>query len=133
MAIDLGFIDRSGNLLPGLLGGYEIPGIGDPRVSTILSGLLGVAVVLGAILGTSLLGLINPYLLKLLIDDVMGELDARRRAGLMPLLERAQHASGQVFMTCTEESWPRDLGKELIRWEIRAGSMVRAGGGSAPV
>src|SRR6185369_8141829 len=45
----------------------------------------------------------------LLIDDVMGELDVKRRAGLMPLLERAHHAQGQVFMTCTEENWPCDL------------------------
>ena len=39
----------------------------------------------------------------LLIDDVMGELDARRRSGLLPLLDRSRQASGQVFMTCTEE------------------------------
>src|SRR6185436_132655 len=38
----------------------------------------------------------------LLIDDVMGELDAKRRSGLLPLLERARETSGQVFMTCTE-------------------------------
>ena len=59
----------------------------------------------------------------LLIDDVMGELDASRRAGLMPLLERSQQASGQVFMTCTEENWPRELGRRLQRWEVRAGSL----------
>ncbi len=55
----------------------------------------------------------------LLIDDVMGELDARRRAGLMPLLERAEHARGQVFMTCTQENWPRELGRRLQRWNVR--------------
>jgi len=60
----------------------------------------------------------------LLIDDVMGELDARRRAGLLPLLERAHHARGQVFMTCTEENWPRKLGRELHRWEIKAGALA---------
>jgi len=60
----------------------------------------------------------------LLIDDVMGELDARRRAGLLPLLERAHHARGQVFMTCTEENWPRELGRELHRWEIKAGALA---------
>lgn len=54
----------------------------------------------------------------LLIDDVMGELDARRRAGLMPLLERAEHARGQVFMTCTQENWPRELGRRLRRWQV---------------
>jgi len=60
----------------------------------------------------------------LLIDDVMGELDAKRRSGFLPLLERARHARGQVFMTCTEENWPRELGRELQRWEVRAGKLV---------
>lgn len=60
----------------------------------------------------------------LLIDDVMGELDAKRRAGLLPLLERAHHARGQVFMTCTEENWPRELGRDLHRWEIKAGAIT---------
>ncbi len=59
----------------------------------------------------------------LLIDDVMGELDAQRRAGLLPLLERAHHARGQVFMTCTDENWPRELGRNLNRWEITAGTL----------
>jgi DNA replication and repair protein RecF len=59
----------------------------------------------------------------LLIDDVMGELDAKRRAGLLPLLERTHHSRGQVFMTCTEENWPRELGRELQRWEVRAGTL----------
>jgi DNA replication and repair protein RecF len=61
----------------------------------------------------------------LLIDDVMGELDATRRAGLLPMLERARQASGQVFMTCTEENWPRDLGRELHRWQVQGGSLHR--------
>jgi DNA replication and repair protein RecF len=59
----------------------------------------------------------------LLIDDVMGELDAKRRGGLLPLLERAHEASGQVFMTCTEENWPRELGRELQRWQVQAGTL----------
>lgn len=59
----------------------------------------------------------------LLIDDVMGELDARRRAGLMPLLERAEHTRGQVFMTCTTENWPRELGRRLHRWEVRQATL----------
>jgi DNA replication and repair protein RecF len=59
----------------------------------------------------------------LLIDDIMGELDARRRAGFLPLLNRAQHARSQVFMTCTEENWPRELGRELHRWEVHAGAL----------
>ena len=59
----------------------------------------------------------------LLIDDVMGELDVRRRSGLLPLLERAHHARGQVFMTCTEENWPRELGRELQHWNVEAGKL----------
>ena len=59
----------------------------------------------------------------LLIDDIMGELDARRRAGFLPLLSRAQNARSQVFMTCTEENWPRELGRDLQRWEVKAGAV----------
>jgi recombinational DNA repair ATPase RecF len=59
----------------------------------------------------------------LLIDDVMGELDVKRRAGLLPLLERAHHARGQVFMTCTEENWPRELGRDLQRWQVESGAL----------
>lgn len=61
----------------------------------------------------------------LLIDDVMGELDVKRRSGLLPLLERAHQASGQVFMTCTEENWPRELGRELQRWHVQGGALTR--------
>ncbi len=60
----------------------------------------------------------------LLIDDVMGELDVKRRSGFLPLLERAHHAKGQVFMTCTEENWPRELGRELQRWEVKSGTLA---------
>lgn len=59
----------------------------------------------------------------LLIDDVMGELDVKRRSGLLPLLERSHHARGQVFMTCTEENWPVELGRDLQRWEVKAGAL----------
>ena len=59
----------------------------------------------------------------LLIDDVMGELDVERRSGLLPLLEKAQQASGQVFMTCTEENWPRELSRQLQRWQVDTGSL----------
>ncbi|HEY2952539.1 MAG TPA: DNA replication/repair protein RecF, partial [Verrucomicrobiae bacterium] len=59
----------------------------------------------------------------LLIDDVMGELDVKRRAGLLPLLERAHQAHGQVFMTCTEENWPRELSRDVHRWEVKAGTV----------
>jgi DNA replication and repair protein RecF len=59
----------------------------------------------------------------LLIDDVMGELDVKRRSGFLPLLEAARKTSGQVFMTCTEENWPRELGQDLHRWEVRSGAL----------
>ncbi len=62
----------------------------------------------------------------LLIDDVMGELDARRRAGLLPLLNQARRTGGQVFMTCTEENWPQELGSELTRWEVKEGTLEKA-------
>lgn len=62
----------------------------------------------------------------LLIDDVMGELDVKRRSGLLPLLERAHHARGQVFMTCTEENWPRELGRDLHRWTVKQGNVQSA-------
>jgi DNA replication and repair protein RecF len=61
----------------------------------------------------------------LLIDDVMGELDVRRRSGFLPLLEQTRRTSGQVFMTATEENWPSELGKDLQRWEVRAGTLHR--------
>jgi DNA replication and repair protein RecF len=61
----------------------------------------------------------------LLIDDIMGELDARRRAAFLPLLNQAQTARSQVFMTCTEENWPRELGRDLQRWEVRAGAVKK--------
>jgi DNA replication and repair protein RecF len=61
----------------------------------------------------------------LLIDDVMGELDLKRRSGFLPLLERAHRSQGQVFMTATEENWPQELGRELQRWEVAAGSLQK--------
>ena len=59
----------------------------------------------------------------LLIDDVMGELDVKRRSGFLPLLDAARRTSGQVFMTCTEENWPSELGGDLHRWEVHAGTL----------
>ena len=61
----------------------------------------------------------------LLIDDVMGELDVKRRSGLLPLLARSREASGQVFMTCTDENWPSELGKDLQRWSVKQGTIQR--------
>src|SRR5690242_17612453 len=46
VAHDNGFIAQAQNVVGGLLGDYAIPGINDPTVSTILSGLLGVAILL---------------------------------------------------------------------------------------
>ena len=59
----------------------------------------------------------------LLIDDVMGELDVKRRSGFLPLLKRTHHSGGQVFMTCTEENWPRELGQDLQRWHVINGAL----------
>lgn len=59
----------------------------------------------------------------LLIDDIMGELDVKRRSGLLPLLERSHQARGQVFMTATEENWPSELGRELKRWQVERGAL----------
>ncbi len=60
----------------------------------------------------------------LLIDDIMGELDANRRAAFLPLLHRVDRAGSQVFMTATEESWPRELGARLHRWQVQAGVLA---------
>jgi len=61
----------------------------------------------------------------LLIDDVMGELDAKRRAGFLPLLAGARQGRGQVFMTSTEDDWSRGPGQELQRWEVKAGTLKK--------
>jgi len=61
----------------------------------------------------------------LLIDDIMGELDTKRRGAFLPLLEQAREASGQVFMTCTQENWPLELARDLTRWEVRAGALTK--------
>jgi DNA replication and repair protein RecF len=62
----------------------------------------------------------------LLIDDVMGELDVKRRSGLLPLLEHSRKTSGQVFMTATEENWPRELSKDLQRWGVTDGTLKKS-------
>ena len=59
----------------------------------------------------------------LLIDDVMGELDVKRRSGFLPLLEKAGQGRGQVFMTCTEENWPQELARDWRRWQVRDGGL----------
>ena len=49
VATDNGFIGQAQNFFSGLFDGYAIPGIDDPTVSTVLSGLLGVAILLGLV------------------------------------------------------------------------------------
>jgi DNA replication and repair protein RecF len=61
----------------------------------------------------------------LLIDDIMGELDVKRRSGFLPLLERAHQCCGQVFMTATEENWPQEFGREAQRWTVQNGTLVK--------
>ncbi len=61
----------------------------------------------------------------LLIDDIMGELDAQRRSGFLPLLEQARQSRGQVFLTATEENWPQELGRELQRWQVKEGTLLK--------
>lgn len=61
----------------------------------------------------------------LLIDDIMGELDVKRRSAFLPLLRQARQARSQVFMTCTEENWPAELGLDLVRWVVNAGKVSR--------
>ena len=55
----------------------------------------------------------------------MGELDIKRRSGLLPLLERTGNAQGQVFMTCTEENWPSELSRDLHKWTVTRGDIRR--------
>ena len=56
----------------------------------------------------------------------MGELDIKRRGGLVPLLERTGNAKGQVFMTCTEENWPSELSRDLHKWQVSRGNLHQA-------
>jgi DNA replication and repair protein RecF len=61
----------------------------------------------------------------LLIDDIMGELDAKRRGAFLPLLQRTQQSQGQVFMTATQENWPDEPGRELQRWQVKDGTLLK--------
>jgi DNA replication and repair protein RecF len=63
----------------------------------------------------------------LLIDDIMGELDVKRRGAFLPLLQRAQQSSGQVFMTATEADWPAEPGRELQHWRVKDGTLLKEG------
>jgi len=61
----------------------------------------------------------------LLIDDIMGELDLKRRGGFLPVLQRVHQSRGQVFMTATEENWSSELGLQIVRWRVRQGALTR--------
>ena len=52
------------------------------------------------------------------------ELDARRRAAFLPLLQRIHRSNSQVFMTCTEENWPQELARKAQRWHVAAGKIT---------
>ena len=52
-----------------------------------------------------------------------GHVDAKRRSGFLPLLERSHRAGGQAFMTATEQNWPEELGARLKRWQVDAGKL----------
>jgi recombinational DNA repair ATPase RecF len=55
----------------------------------------------------------------------MGELDAHRRQAFLPLLNQCTQGRGQVFMTCTEQNWPEELGEELQKWEVTEGELKK--------
>ena len=50
VAEDQGFIERAENFFSGLLGGYAIPGVDNEGLSTVLAGLIGVAIVVAIVL-----------------------------------------------------------------------------------
>ncbi|HQL80512.1 MAG TPA: DNA replication/repair protein RecF [Verrucomicrobiota bacterium] len=60
----------------------------------------------------------------LLIDDIMGELDMKRRGGFLPLLDRTEQARGQVFMTATEANWPEAPMRAAQRWRVNGGTLL---------
>ncbi|MGO8930921.1 MAG: DNA replication/repair protein RecF [Limisphaerales bacterium] len=64
----------------------------------------------------------------LLIDDIMGELDAKRRGAFLPLLQRAQQSRGQVFMTATAEHWPEVPARDVQRWRVEDGTLLKERG-----
>jgi hypothetical protein len=51
VAEDAGFVGQARNVIGGLLAGYELPFVGDPALSKVLSGLLGLAIVFVVIVG----------------------------------------------------------------------------------
>ena len=55
----------------------------------------------------------------------MGELDAKRRNGFLPLLERAEQSQGQVFMTATEPTWPGSSARQVQHWRVKDGALSK--------
>ena len=64
----------------------------------------------------------NPPIL--LIDDVMGELDTKRRAAFLPLLQRAHQTRSQVFITVTQNQHLIEGPGTVGRWHVNAGSVT---------
>jgi len=62
----------------------------------------------------------------LLLDDIMGELDPNRRAGIGRLLDRCLQERGQAFLTTTEDRWSNILAEKAIRWRVKGGTLLRA-------
>ncbi len=58
----------------------------------------------------------------LLLDDVFGELDPRRREALASFLP----SNAQCFITTTSPRWLEDCGLQLARYEMTAGSLRHA-------
>jgi len=58
----------------------------------------------------------------LLIDDVMGELDHKRRQSFLPLLDKVSTSRGQMFMTCTEKNWNTEP-RHTSFWKIVNGTI----------
>jgi len=48
---DVGFLDRAQDALYSIIPDYAVPGIDDPRLSTIAAGLIGVAIVFVLMIG----------------------------------------------------------------------------------
>jgi len=61
----------------------------------------------------------------LLVDDIMGELDKNRRIAFLPLLQRSNYLRSQVFMTCTEQTWPDELINQMEVWRVSAGTLEK--------
>ena len=45
---------------------------------------------------------------------------------MLPLLERAHHSRGQVFMTATAENHAQEWVRDVQRWTVKEGTLLRA-------